>query len=379
MSEAIEKTIYESPLAAIHREAGAEMVERDESIVPFSYGDAAREYEAVRGVEAGIIDLSPERATLEVSGAEAERFLNGMVTNDVAKLSVGAWMLAAFPNVQGRLIGFARFLRLAPDSFLLDTDRATHARVLSALERFTLAGDFHVRDTSGEQICLSLQGARSAELMSAAFGAEFVADVERGRTGTAAWEDSPVIVIRDTHTGEDGFDLFMGASGAPDMWKWFVDSGARPVGYDALEILRIEAGLLRYGADMSDANVVLETGLDEAVSFTKGCYLGQEIIARIHFRGHVARRLAGLRFERETSSITRGATLKSTDGKDAGHITSVARSPRLNESIALASVRYAYLAPGTELRASDGDGGEAAARVVELPFVRGSWFEASEA
>lgn len=377
MSETIEKTIYESPLIALHRKAGAEMVERDESIVPFSYGDAAREYEAVRGGGAGIIDLSPERATLEVSGTEAERFLNGMVTNDVAKLSAGAWMLAAFPNVQGRLIGFARFLRRAPDSFLLDTDRATHARLLAALERFTLAGDFFVRDRDAETILISIQGARAPALIGSLFGAE-AASVGRNRIASAGGQDGQITIVRDTHTGEDGFDLFVETDHAPALWKAFVEAGAHAVGDDALEILRIEAGLPRYGADMSDANVVLETGLDEAVSFTKGCYLGQEIIARIHFRGHVARRLAGLRFERETPGIARGATLKSTDGKDAGHITSVARSPRLNESIALASVRYAYLAPGTKLRVSDGDGGEVAARVVEFPFVRGSWFEASE-
>jgi folate-binding protein YgfZ len=368
MSGTIEQTIYESPLAALHEAAGAEMVERDGVRLPASFGDAEREYEAVRGGgEAGAIDLTPLRATLTVEGGEAEQFLNGMVTNDVARLEVGAWMLAAFPNVQGRLIGFARFLRLRSDKFLLDTDRLTHARILSTLERFTLAGDFRVSNRDGEMIVISIQGRRAKEIINSLFDTE-AASLANNRINSSVWHDSNVTIIRDTHTGEDGFDLFVETSHAPTLWNAFIESGARPIGFDTLETLRIEAGLPRYGADMNETNVVLETGQDRAVSFTKGCYLGQEIIARIHFRGHVARRIAGLRFDGGDSGIERDAVLKSIDGKDAGRITSVVRSPRLNETIALASVRYAYLAPGTELIAISGQT-ETKARVVELPFI----------
>ena len=370
MSGTIERTIYESPLAALHAEAGARMTGHDGVRLPASFGDAAREYEAVRGGEAGAIDLSPLRATFAVEGGEAEQFLNGMVTNDVARLESDAWMLAAFPNVQGRLIGFARFLRLAPDKFLLDTDRATHARILSTLERFTLAGDFRVSNCDAEMIVISIQGRRAKEFINSLFGTE-AASLENTRINSSVWQDSNVIIIRDTHTGEDGFDLFVETSQAPTLWNAFIESGARPIGFDTLETLRIEAGLPRYGADINETNVVLETGQDRAVSFTKGCYLGQEIIARIHFRGHVARRLAGLRFDGDASGIEREALLKSIDSKDAGRITSIARSPRLNETIALASVRYAYLAPDTELIAISGQR-ETKARVVELPFVSGS-------
>jgi folate-binding protein YgfZ len=154
-------------------------------------------------------------------------------------------------------------------------------------------------------------------------------------------------------------------------------AGAQPVGLDALEILRIETGLPRFGVDMDDTNVVTETGLDEAVSYTKGCYIGQEIIARIHWRGHVAKRLTGLSFDSKVEA-RRGAAIKARDGKEIGRVTSATVSPRLERTIALAYVKYDYLAPGTEVSVPL-DEEERAARVSELPFVRGSWYESARA
>jgi folate-binding protein YgfZ len=176
-----------------------------------------------------------------------------------------------------------------------------------------------------------------------------------------------VTVIHGSHTGEDGFDLIVASDHANLLWHALQQSGAVPVGYDALEILRLEAGLPRYDIDMDDTNVVSETSLDDAISFTKGCYLGQEIIARIKYRGHVAKRLSGLIFD-GTVSIDPGAVINSVDGKEIGRITSVTFSPRLNRTIALAYLKYDYLAPGTVVKVTAG-ALELSATVVELPFV----------
>jgi folate-binding protein YgfZ len=167
------------------------------------------------------------------------------------------------------------------------------------------------------------------------------------------------------------------ASEASALWDELVSAGARPVGYEALEVLRVEAGVPRYGVDVSDANVVLEAGLDESVSFNKGCYIGQEIIARIHWRGHVAKRLTGLVFDDDRrESATRDANVKTADGKEIGRITSSVFSPQLNRAVALGIVKYDYLQTGTEVRvAVKGNEDERAAHVAELPLVRGSWFE----
>jgi folate-binding protein YgfZ len=365
-----------SVLSEAHERAGASARVEDGWLVPAAFGDAGAEYEAVRGGGgAGLFDLS-SRGRVEVSGAEAVQFLNGMLTNDVAALADGAWMHGAFPNVQGRLLARVRVLRRA-GAFLFDTEPATHAALLKTLERFTLAGDFRVRDLTEETALVSVQGARAAEIVGAALGSE-AAGLERGRVAFVSEErfgGEPLMVIRATHTAEDGFDVFANASAASDVWDALVSAGARPSGFDALEVLRVEAGVPRYGVDASDANVVLEVvDESEAVSYTKGCYVGQEIIARIHWRGHVAKKLTGLVFD-EGAAPTAGAKIKSADGeREVGRVTSVVNSPRLGAWVALGLVRYEHLAAGTEVEVSDDGGAPKRARVAGLPLVRGSWY-----
>ncbi|MGB8507182.1 MAG: glycine cleavage T C-terminal barrel domain-containing protein, partial [Pyrinomonadaceae bacterium] len=342
-----------------------------------NYGDAAAEYEAVRGgADAGLFDLSA-RGRIEVSGTEAVQFLNGLVTNDVKALADGAWMHAAFPNVQGRLLAAVRIIRRG-ETFLFDTETATHERVLKTLERFTLAGDFRVRDLTSETLLLSVQGARSVDFVRDMLGEE-ASRVARGSVLTKTFEGTDVSLIRASHTAEEGFDLFVAGVGAEKLWDAFVAAGALPCGYDALEVLRVEAGVPLYGVDVSDANVVLEAVREaEAVSYTKGCYIGQEIIARIHWRGHVAKQLAGLIFDDADAEINIGALVKNLDGgREVGRVTSSVFSPRLRKRIALAVIKYDFLKPGTEVNIYDGEAKVCAARTSELPFVRGGWLEAA--
>jgi folate-binding protein YgfZ len=376
MSEVTEQiAVRRSPLDETHERLGAKMREEGEWRLPAYYGDRAAEYDAVReGARAGLIDLS-SRGRIEVSGSEAVQFLNGLITNDVKALEEGAWMRAAFPNVQGRLIAEARVLRLAPDRFLFDTEAASCAPVLKTLERFTLAGDFRVGDLTGEIALLSVQGAHAANLIAATLGTE-AAHVERGRISSAKWNDRPLYVIRATVTAEDGFDLFVEATGAASLWDALTAAGARPLGFDALEVLRIEAGVARYGVDVDETNVVLEAVADDAVSFTKGCYIGQEIIARIHWRGHVAKKLTGLVFDQPVDA-KRDDKIRAMDGREIGRLTSVTFSPQLSRTVALGYVKYDYLAPGTKVRVLSGER-ELTAIVSDLPHVRGSWYDTAE-
>lgn len=381
MSEALQSQQIVSrrlPLHEAHEQACANFVEREGWTLPASYGDPAAEYKAVRETGTGIIDLSA-RGRIRVSGTEAVQFLNGLITNDVKALQPGAWMAAAFPNAQGRLVAPARILRVE-DSFLIDTDVATSERVRKTLERFTLAGDFRVADVENETVLLSVQGARAAETLRLIFG-EIVGNVSRGRVAQATWREHQVTIMRATHTSEDGFDVFVPMEAAQDLWHAFVnEGGARPIGYDVFETLRIEAGVPRYGVDMDETNVVTESLIeDEAVSYQKGCYIGQEIIARIHWRGHVAKKLIGIIFDDATTLLTPGAKIRSTDGKGIGRITSQTFSPRLNKLIALAYVKYDYLAPDTIVHVIVNDMEQPAARVAALPLVRGSWYEKLDA
>jgi folate-binding protein YgfZ len=331
---------------------------------------ASQEYSAVRDGGAGVIDLS-SRGLLLVSGSEAVMFLNGLITNDVKTLAVNSWMPAVFPNVQGRLLAAVRIIH-RDDGFLIDTESATLETVTKLLERFTLAGDFRLTDLTSQTAMLSVQGQKAAEVMRQAFG-ETAANVEHQKMFTAQLEnDSNVSIIRATHTAEDGFDLFVNANEARNLLESLTKAGAQPVGPDALEMLRIEAGIPRYGIDMDETNVVTETNLDDSVSFTKGCYIGQEIIARIKYRGHVAKKLTGLVFENNVVP-ERGAKILSSDDKEIGRITSVTFSPRLSRTVALGYVKYDYLAPGTGVKVISSEQ-ECPAAVAELPFIRGGWY-----
>jgi folate-binding protein YgfZ len=305
------------------------------------------DYEAVRDGGAGLIDLS-ERGRIRVSGSEATMFLNGLVTNDMKSLAENRWMPAVFPTVQGRLIGVVRIARVK-DGFLIDTERASHEAVLKTISRFTLAGDFKVTDITDESTILSLQGRRAAEIVTKVCDT-IVADLPRN--GVSELEG--VTIIRATHTAEDGFDLVFDSTRANEFRQALLDEGATPVDEETFEVLRIEAGIARFGRDMDDTNVIPELNLDDAVSYTKGCYVGQEIIVRIKHRGHPAKKLVGLKLDR---SVEVGA-----------NITSAAISPRLG-SIGLGYVRYEFLEPGTNVLIDD-----VKATVSELPFIRGSWY-----
>lgn len=374
MSEVVEQvSIHKSPLDEAHRQAGAHLVERDGWLVPSSYTDVEAEYKAVREDGAGLIDLST-RGRIEISGTEAVLFLNGLITNDVKTLVENSWMAAAFPNVQGRMLAHARVLH-SNNTFLFDTEPVTRQQIIKTLGRFTLAGDFRLRDVTEESALISVQGRRGAEIVRQVFG-EDASSVERGRVLDVDWRGESVRVIRATHTAEDGFDLFTSATNSRSLWDTLSAAGARPVGFDALEILRIESGLPRYGVDLDETKVVLETGLDDAVSFTKGCYIGQEIIARIHFRGHVAKRLAGLMLDAD-GIVSRDDKVTTAEGKEIGWITSATYSPQLNRTIALGYVKYDYLQPGTPVRIRHEDA-ESEAHVAQLPFVRGSWYASDE-
>jgi len=324
------------------------------------------DYAAVRDGGAGLIDLS-SRGRLRVTGSEATMFLNGLITNDMKTLGENRWMPAAFPTVQGRLIGAVRVAR-ERNAFLIDTDAESQGAVLKTVSRFTLAGDFHVKDLTTETALLSIQGKRAVEVVEKVFETS-ISDLPRDGVLETEWQNTPVTIMRATHTAEDGFDVLIDSAHGAQLRQALDDAGAQLVNPDVFEVLRIEAGIARFGRDMDETNVVTETNLDDAVSYTKGCYVGQEIIVRIKHRGHVAKKLTGLRFQ-TGGPIEPGAIIKS-QGKEIGKVTSTAFSPKLETTIGLGYVRYEYLTPGTTVVIDP----EIHATIAELPFIRGSWYQ----
>jgi len=291
-------------------------------------------YNHIRSGGAGFYEQ--KRGLIAVWGKEAVQFLDGMISNDMKTLEDGQQMLAAFPNAQGRLLAVVRILRQG-ERFLIETEDATREKVFDNLFRFTYAGDFFVEDLSEQYWYFELFG--KAEPPASAGGVMF--DDGRGRMSCLPLTE--------------GMDL-------PGL----------KIDDELYETLRIESGIPKYGVDMDETTIVPELGLDGLISYNKGCYIGQEIIARIHFRGHVAKRLTGLVINGDLGlAADAGGTpavqsmeLLSPDGKPAGRITSATSSPKLEKTIALAYVRYDYLADGTELMV-----GEVSAIVKDLPFV----------
>lgn len=282
-----------------------------------------------------------DRGLICVWGKEAVQFLDGMITNDVKTLEDGEQMLAAFPNAQGRLLAVVRVLRRG-DRFLIETEAATREKLYQNLFRFTFAGDFFVEDLSDQFQYFELFG------------------LAEPPTTTGGW----------TFRSGPTFGHFAALEAAGEFQDRLVSNNAIAIDDDLYETLRIDRGIPKYGVDMDEDTVVPELGLDRMISYTKGCYVGQEIIARIHFRGHVAKQLAGLVFDGEAETRPAGSVplsaleLSTTDGRNAGRVTSAAFSPKLQANVALAYVRYDYLAEGTELRA-----GAKPVRVVRLPFI----------
>ena len=287
-----------------------------------------------------------KRGLIKVWGKEAVQFLNGLITNDAAKLADHAEMSAAFPNAQGRALALVRVKRI-DDGFLFETEETTREKVYNNLFRFTFAGDFFVEDLSEKYRYFSMEN------------------------GKWKMENEETVEFQSSF----GNDYFVPIETADTFVNQLQKQGLIEISDDLHEVLRIENGVPKYAVDVDETTIVPELG-DDAISYQKGCYIGQEIIARIHFRGHVAKKLTGIILS-EPSAAANGlisdkldltepqnAELKSPDGKNAGRVTSLAFSPKLNQIIGLAYVRYDYLASGTELKLN-----EMTATVADLPFI----------
>jgi len=351
----------------IERGAGATFGEWFGRELPARFSDPSLEYHAVRA-GMGLVDQS-YRGILELRGKDSTRFLNGMVTNDVKSLKAGSGQYAAMLSVHGKLIADMRIYAVA-DGYWLDLQEELVPKVLQTIDRHLIADQVEVRDRSADFVLLALQGPASAELL-ARLGIVGAKDLEEYQHLETAIEGRSVRVIRASETGEEGFVLAPEAGAAVAVWEALLQAGRddrlRPVGMEALNTLRIEAGIPWYGIDMDETNLLQEAGLERAASFSKGCYIGQETVVRVAHRGHVNWHLVGLVIGgSEVPEV--GAKLRH-EQREVGRITSAVHSPALNRPVALGYVRRERMAPGTilELRASQGD---TSAEIVPLPFYK---------
>jgi glycine cleavage system T protein len=367
MEEIVKDQIRKTPLFEPQERLGASFGEVFGWVMARDFGDPVEEQRRVRNA-AGLIDLSFCGA-IKVGGKEGAQFLHGLITNDVKGLEKGQGVRAAFLSGHGKIKAFCRVLCLGQE-YLIINDPHTHDKIYKYVFPFSYAGDFKAEDVSDQYRILSVQGQKAQSVMKEVCFEPIPPLAEQ------AWVESliagqQVLVVRASHTGETGYDILVRAEGLKDLWDFILMKGefhsVAPVGQTALDRLRIEAGMPVYGVDVDENNMMLEAAIADAVSFTKGCYTGQEAVAMATYRGHVSKKLSGLAIASDIVPSAGDTILK--DDKEIGKVTSAIYSDSLGAVIALGLVKYGFFDPGTALEVIYG-GEHLPATVVELPFYR---------
>jgi aminomethyltransferase len=351
-----------SPLADYHVSQGATLGEYHGALVPVRFGDPVAEHQAVRKAS-GLFDFS-FRGKFLAKGRDHARFLHRMVSNDVKKLSPGQGTYATLLTAQGHIV--ADFvLYCAEDCIIIDTDADLRDKAMTGLARYVVADQVGMEPL--EIYALAFQGPRARPLLEKTLhiGLPAMQEFEHFPTNYAG---HPVRVVCASSTGEEGYEIWVGARGLEAVWGAACGQaptyGTLPCGFEALESLRIEAGIPRYGQELAEDTLPLEADLYKALSFTKGCYVGQEIVERARSRGHVNWKLVGLIVDSRVPPIA-GERLASKE-KEIGEVTSACVSPTLGKTLALAYVRREVSEPGTRLNTSSG----VTAEVASLPFYQ---------
>jgi folate-binding protein YgfZ len=320
------------------------------------FGDVQGEFAALAS-SCGVFALS-RRAKIEITGRDRVRWLNGMVSNNIRDLAPGRGVYAFLLNPQGHILGDLYAYQCA-ESLVVDTDASQVEKVLELFRRYIIMDQVELK-VSGKVSPLGVAGPGAREGLRRA-GIEVpelahleIADVKRAT--------SAVTVVRSDNPITAWFELWVGVENGPALWATLVNAGARPVGTKAQELWRIAAGIPRYGQDIRERDLPQATGQQRALNFSKGCYIGQEIVERIRSRGSVHRSFTGFEID---GRLPIPNTKIQVDGKEVGEITSAAALPLPDgeRKVALGYVRREFGAPGRELVA-----GESRVRIAGLPF-----------
>jgi folate-binding protein YgfZ len=314
---------------------------------------------------AAVASLMP-RARIGVSGRDRASYLHGLLTNDIQTLARGSGCYAAWLTPQGRMTTDMHVFE-SGDMIMLDVAASVRDTVQQRLDQFLFSEDVQLSDLTEALTDVSLHGPAAPSMLERVVGLSDLAAWPQYRNVRADFHGSPLVAARIDQLGIPGFTMFVATEMNHQLFSALEACGATRVAAEAVEAVRIEAGYPLFTIDMDEDTIPLEAGIEErAISFTKGCYVGQEVIIRVLHRGHgrVVRKLMGLRVEGEPPA--RGARLFA-DSRDIGFVTSAARSPRIG-AIALAYIHRDFLAPDTSVDVQVGDG-RAPAKVTALPFA----------
>ena len=345
-----------SPLYETLVGSGARMGEYSGVETARSFGDVRREFHELTS-GCAVYDLG-WRTKVIVSGNDRVRWMNGMVSNTIKNLQVNRGNYNFVLNPQGRILGDL-YAYNRGEHLLIDTERSQLDSLLTQLRRYIIMDKVELIDKSSELSAIGVQGPKATELLRKA-GIEDPG-LEPMQLADVTWNGAAVTLTRMASDEFITFEVWANAATLSQLWKALLDSGAVPVGSEALEKFRVMIAFPKYGTDIRDRDLPQETGQNHALNFTKGCYIGQEIVERIRSRGNVHRTFTKFRLEGELPQI--GAKLQA-DGKDVGEITSAARVPTEpgEEVLALGYIRREALESGAKITYPGGE-----AKAAESP------------
>ncbi len=324
---------------------------------PASFGDSAAEFRALLA-GCGLFDMNWQ-AKLVLTGEDRVRWLNGMVTNNVRDLQLGHGVYCFVLTAQGRIV--ADLVTINRGDFLLVTsDRSQTAAITETFDRFIIMDDVEMADISDKLSAVGLAGPHAAQVLLAA-GID-INVLAPGQLIDIVWRNIGITVARGTHPNMEAYEIWFAAEHAPTVWDALSSAGATPIGSEALEWYRIARGVPRYGLDLSERYLPQETEQKQALNFSKGCYIGQEIVERIRARAILHRTFTGFLLEGEPPQ----SGTKIVDGdKNIGEVTSSARIPfpSCTRTLALGYLRREFETPGTSVQI-----GEQKAAVQSIPF-----------
>jgi folate-binding protein YgfZ len=331
--------------------------------IPAGYTSVDAEVRAVRA-RAGIIDWS-DRAKIELTGTERVPFLDGVVTADMKILRDGTSAYALLLNEKSRILGDLRVYAL-PDSLVLDVEPGQKDNVLRILDKARVSDDVEFKDLGGVGH-LEVLGPLAGAALARVFGPSLQALPTNGYLSARIERGSTARIARIPSMGGPSYAVSSPSSDLSDAWDRILEAGVTPIGRDAWEVLRIESGVPRFGADMGEDTLALEVAPDSAISFTKGCYVGQEVVARGTYVGQIRRKLLGLRVGGDLPPVH--GDVVSVGSREVGSVTSGTWSPTLRSSIAMALLRLDAVSTENGLSV-DRAGWDLRARLSPLPFVK---------
>jgi folate-binding protein YgfZ len=344
-------TPLETPLRAEHERLGARFGEYFGARLPERYDAFEREYLLAR--EAVALFDTGYQAVARLDGPDRVRYLNAVLTSNVRDLEPGQGALGLLLDSRGHILAEIYTYALA-DHLLLLSHAMLRERTHATLDKFIIMDDATLTDLTDRFGTLALEGPGAPELLRESFGFDLDAMAEGNHRETSL-AGIACRIARRTHFGQPGVELIVERGNAAALWQALLGPVGAPVGYAALDALRLEAGIPWFGADYDDTVIPHEAGVDQThIDYTKGCYTGQEIVERVRSRGQVNRLRVALAFSAGPLPAP-GAKL-SSGGKEVGHVTSAAPSPALGRGIGMGYVRREHAAPGSQL---DWEGGKA--------------------